>query len=333
MRKPSPALSALAAAASFLAASGCGGRLEVATVLTDLYDPAMGVNPGAWYYDFDPPSAMSGTGWGDVESDGVERKSWVVAPDARVSFKLTPVEEIYSVCVGYAAFFVPQLRAVDQDVAVELNGQPLVTFRTHGARKPGYLDWCTSAPASAFKSGDNTLVLRPSSFTSPQSFGLSEDGRPLSIMVDYFSVFPARLGKLTTPLAARIAAGPALGQPRLNAEALQLGSGGVVRLPLAVPPGGLLELGLPAGFVERGGVLQLEFAPKDQPVIWKETVSPASRPVRSLYGVNFYRISLSAIERTAGALTLRYAPDHANQPTSALIVSPLILKPRGAGAT
>lgn len=310
---------------------GCGERLEVATVVTDLYDPAMGVNPGAWYYDFNPAEAMRGAGWSGLEGTEENHQVWITQPDARVEFALTPVDPIYSICAGYQPLYAEPLRGVDQNVAVLVNGSEVVTFRTHGIRKPGFLDWCTTIPASILKNGANEIALRPSSFVTPASVGMGGDGRTLSIQVDYLSVFPARFGKLTKPLAARVAAGAALNQPKLSAEALELGSGGIVALPIAVPPGGLLEFGLPSEFVERGGVLELDFAPRDKEILWKERVSPATRPVRSLYSVNYYRVSLSAIERSAGTLRLSYAPDHVGQPDSALIVAPLILKPRGAG--
>ena len=89
----------------------------------------------------------------------------------------------------------------------------------------------------------------------------------------------------------------------------------------------LLELGLPAYFIEKGGILSVSFKPDNGPITWKQIINPGIPPVRSLYQVNFYRIDLSPIERTVGSLILSYEPSRMGSPDYALMVDPVILTP------
>ncbi len=293
--------------------------------LVDLYDPKLGVMPGSAYYDFEPASAMQGD-WSSPEGTAADHTTWIVGPDARYHFKISPLPELYRVCVRAGPFYVDALRGIPQGQSFELNGEFIGKWQ-QTERRPGFFNWCTDVDSTQLKNGDNLLTLKTRHFVSPQELGLSVDTRKLGVMVDWISIFPSKFGQMTVPTVSVVKAGETLGEPKLQAMALRLASGGEVMLPVAVPPSAVLELGLPAAFIEKGGILGVTFKPADGPIQWKQLVNPGIPPVRSLYQVNFYRIDLSPIERTAGSLILSYEPSRAGSPDYALLVDPVILTP------
>lgn len=318
--------------AFILALSGCGEHLVRTVEIAKLYAPELGVNPANVYYDFEPSTAIDGD-WSGIEGDASDHKVWVIGPNARYHFRISPVPDIYSICVGYGAFYQDSIASRNIDVSLELNGQALVTWRGNGGRRPGSNNWCTTLDSGAFSSGDNVLAIHPNSFISPKEIGMSEDDRKLSIMVDYISVFPAKFGTMTVPSVSKVNAGTVLQQSKMNADALRLASGGSVALPLAVPPSATLELGLPSQFLDKGGILSISFKPASGPVTWRQSITTALPPVRSLYTVNFYRVDLGPLERTAGSMIFSYEPTRANSPDYALIVDPVILTPSHPAST
>ena len=300
-------------------------RWERQIALVDLYDPKLGVMPASVYYDFEPAGDLQGD-WSSPEGTPSDHLTWIVGPDARYRFKISPLPELYWVCVRTNPFYVDALRTVPQGQSFELNGEFIGKW-LQTERRPGFFDWCTDVDSTQLKNGDNLLVIKTRHFASPKELGVSGDTRKLGVMVDWISVFPSKFGKMTVPAISVVSAGEALQEPKLLARALRLASGGEVMLPVAVPPAAMLELGLPANFIEKGGVLSVSFKPADGPVKWKQIINPGVPPVRSLYQVNFYRIDLSPVERTAGSLIFSYEPGRMGSPDFALMVDPVILTP------
>jgi hypothetical protein len=300
-------------------------RWQRQIALPDLYDPKLGIVPASVYYDFNPTSVLQGD-WGPPEGTETDHTAWIVGPNAAYHFKIAPLSELYRVCVRAGPFYVDGLRTTPQGQSFELNGEFIGKWQ-QTERRPGFFNWCTDVDSTQLKNGDNVLAIKTLHFASPKALGLSGDDRKLGVLVDWISVFPSNFGQMTVPAVSVVQAGEVLSEPKLIAKALRLASGGAATLPVAIPPSAMLELGLPAVFIEKGGILSVSFKPDSGPVKWKQIINPSIPPVRSLFQVNFYRIDLSPVERTTGSLILSYEPSRMGSPDYALLVDPVILTP------